>query len=413
MKVTPTFMSSTCISSTIKTLCFSNIQIQSDIFIRGLANLINLRELRLNSVKCSDKSFLQVNEQLNTPQLDHLYIYECPNGKLISALSKIETQSKQIEFSFDHDLSSELVSLLNSQKCLESLVIFRTKEENMEERDDIEFFFDWSLVHHVVKHENLKKIVMYEDEDIESLYPLNTGFSNFLIESACNLRELHLTTISRITVETIAKFMKIEKLCYTFMEDDFFDYSWKGLPELVLVQNNFLKKLGNYSESEYGMAELLSIFPAVETLVSMYDSSMNDALQNLNSLKHWSLQCGNDFDVNIIPALPLPTIKTVHFYLNDFRNMEQFLETNCRTIETLIVKRFIDRSEDPAKPLSNAIMKFFLKFKKVDLLNIKVNGLEIFNHDTSKCQNKVLKWKQKLSGKPQGRLEKLQMLFDC
>lgn len=384
-KVMPTFMNSTsCLSSTLKTLCLRNIQIQSDIFIRCIGNLKNLRELRLHWVKCSDESFQQDYEELNSPQLNTLYIDNCESRKLIEALIKLKTQSKQIEFDFNSDNSLQLVILVNKQKCLESLFINRMDEEDIDEREDLESFFALMLDYRV-KHENLKKIVIYEDPSIENLSPLFPSFSNFLTESAHNLQELHLTTLEELIVETIANFMKIETLSYSAVEE----IPWRRLQERIHTPNNFLKKLVNKSEFEDEVSDLLSIFTSVETLVSLYAPSMMEALQNSNSLKNLSLECGN-FNSHKIPAMILPTVKTVHFYLSDFRHMKQFLETNCRTIETLIVKDFRVRSDDPANPPTNVILEFFSKFKRVVLLNVTVNRLELLRaYDTAKYQGKV------------------------
>lgn len=390
MEVTPSFISSiTCLSDTIKTLCLRNVQILSDLFIRSISNLVNLKELRLEGVRCSDNSFRQVNEELNTPQLDHLYIYECPNGELISALSKIETQSKQIEFSFEHDLSNEFLYLLNNQKCLESLIILRLREEDRDESEDLDFFLEGMVHDHIVTHKNLRRLVIYDEESTVNLQ-LSTGFANFLTLSANNLRELDLCTIDHQLVEVMANEMKIETLCYR--ETD--DISWRRVR--VDAPNNFLKKIVNNSESGCEVSELLSIFPSVETLVSLYEPDMMNAFQNMNSLKNLSLECGNNRPTKI-QELPLPTVRTVDFYLKDFVHMKHFLENNCSTIDTLIVKHFRVRSEGFAGyPPTNVILEFFSKFKRVVLIHVPLNRLEIFNiYDTARYQSKVFEVESK------------------
>lgn len=110
--------------------CF---QIYRDTFIRCISGFGNLKELRLDSIKCIDDGIIDEYEKLETPKLKSLVLHNCNySASLLKALNLLNIQSHEIEFSYDKDMKHLYRALIAQQNGMKSLIVINASRGETE-----------------------------------------------------------------------------------------------------------------------------------------------------------------------------------------------------------------------------------------------------------------------------------------
>lgn len=352
--ISSNFMSSLSnLGEVLEIFYMKNLETKSDSFVRCMSSLKKLKELTLNKVKFIESETGFKDEQFNPRLLRSLVIQNCKSSSVIRALFILKIQSVVIKVSHDCD-TDNLPKFLCLQRFLGSLIITNVSQSNIE-------ILMKQLIFLEVHYDGLKRIVidkLVADNSMSYLsVPRNTqsklhlNLSSFLTTHASTIRELHMENLMDFKIlQAIANIMELETLTFRWMSP------MMKSNILALEPNLFLKTL--YAESAFELNELSGIFPSVENLkIKFQETQTMDVLTYFKNIKNLFLEKSSRFgDTN----LEIPSLRIVCFNFEDLNELRKFFESNCETIDVLIIKKFkVLNSED--------ILEFLSKFNNIFL----------------------------------------------
>lgn len=385
--VNASFMDSLSLSvATIRTLSFKNIRIRRDSLISCICDLKNLSELTLDEVECTFDGIVYEEEIFNAPKLKSLVLHDLESGHslITNALLLMNIQSQHIELSRFQRCMEEVYDIILSQKTLQSLVITNLCGKHIEN-------FTKKLKEPNVYFDDLKRFVIVGK--LDENYPeiryerMKRNIACFIKVHACNLRELFLEnlTLSPTILEVIVNDMQLVTLSFKKLSD--LNILKEKMSELKV--NRHLKKLLiGYAD---GLDQLVLIFPSIETFKSKFSyPQIMDDIGSFRRLQNFCLDLATSFDdMN----LTIPSLKLIAFKFVDFPEICSFLESNCSTIEALVIKSFNWNSSHIS---ADAILTFFSKFKRVLITADEDNDscnldsfISLQNYNTKKYCDKV------------------------
>lgn len=377
-----------CLFETLKTLHLSNVHISRELFGKLVCDFKNLEVLRLDSVECFDKMTRHQNDILTPPHLKSLILqnYTCESS--IKELWVMRIQSRHVECLCDGD-TIHLPKLLSLQINLESLIIsnvylLSNVDCLLQKLIDCNVFFSelkklaifWMKDSVDIESDRFDSTI-YDDEADQSRSPV----SMFLSTHACILRELHMDKVNYETLETIANDMQLTalslgKVVGLSTSDSITD----------MRSNLHLKKLFLGCTDEDSLSMLSKLFPSVETLkvsfrchenTSIYpieilimlgrldEISISAAIGKFKLLKNLRLTLTSEEENGgIMEPFHIDSLRIIQFDFENFPQMRQFLESNCNSIEVLVIENFTMFSHfTPA----DEILNFMSNFRRIVL----------------------------------------------
>lgn len=366
INLTYSLSNSRCCAESLNYLSLYNVDCQGDSLIRLISGLKCLEYLTLNKVRCSDDTkSSRTSCSFDLPALKRIVLLNCEYASLINILLWSKIQTRDIEFSYNGKL--KYPKFIGQQNCLENLIITRLRHNQIEDLMK-------QLIDSKVYRNDLRKIAILDKPNTEydcTSDRQNVNLSAYLSTYVCHLRELHLEYFVNLEIlSVIANYMKLETLSFRKLEDlsDELCTIKREMKSAELNKNMHLKTL--WMGSAYGLNELSSIFPSIETLKAKFTAKFQksqenmDCIGNFKSLKNLCMEYPSTF-VSSIPPI-LPSLKLVSLKLTDLFRLKKFLEINASSIDCLLVTNFYLPSSKKKKKLTqDEVLEFLSKFRRI------------------------------------------------